>query len=188
MTASQALPEAKKRQIEARVAAWKRKFREEVRAEVLAEVMAKQLGKDGEVADVRADGQAVGKAKAGKDDDSMKTPLKPQVKRTLKIAEYESSEEDINSKMILGSTFTDEEEEVRRQYEESLAGMRQARERIRRIKMEKEERFKMRLEEQKFEERRKKEKEDEEKRKCCKKSVNKERKRLRFKGRLISAE
>ena len=38
MTASQALPEARKRQIEARVAAWKKKIRDEV----VAEIMAKQ--------------------------------------------------------------------------------------------------------------------------------------------------
>ena len=47
--------------------------------------MAKQNGKDGEVADVLADGQTVGKAKAGKDDDSIKTPLKPKTQKIVKI-------------------------------------------------------------------------------------------------------
>ena len=43
MKTSQALPEARKRQIDARVAAWKNKIRDEV----MAEIMAKQIGKDG---------------------------------------------------------------------------------------------------------------------------------------------
>ena len=53
--------------------------------------------------------------------------------------------------------------------------MKQATERIRRIKAEKEERFKMKLEEQKIEERRKKEKDDEEKRQMLQK-VSEQRK------------
>jgi hypothetical protein len=79
MTASQALPEARKRQIDARVAAWKKKIREEV----IAEIMAKQNGKDGEVVEARADSQAAGKAKAVKDDDSLKTPLEPKTQNKL---------------------------------------------------------------------------------------------------------
>jgi hypothetical protein len=165
MTASKALPEAKKRQIEARVAAWRKRIRDEV----IAEMMAKQNGKDGEVVETRADGQTVGEAKAVKDDDSLKTPLKPKTQKTLKIVEDENSDEDITPKMI------NEEEEARRQYEESVAKMKQASERIKRIKAEKEERFKMKLEEQKKEERRKKEKDDEEKRQMLQK-VSEQRK------------
>jgi hypothetical protein len=116
MTASQALPEARKRQIEARVAAWKKKIRDEV----IAEIMAKQNGKDGEVVEARADGQTVGEAKAEKDNDSLKTPLKPKIQKTLKIIEVENSDEDITPKMIKSSELNDEEEEVRRQYEESM--------------------------------------------------------------------
>ena len=85
---------------------------------------------------------------------------------TLKIVNIkkEDSDEDLKSRMIKGSILNDEEDEARRQYEESVAKLRQASERIKRIKAEKEERFKMRLEEQKMEEHQKKEKEDEEKR------------------------
>ena len=133
MTDAQALPEARKRQIEAIVAAWKRKIREEV----IAEIMAKRNGKDEGVVDARADGQAVGEAKAEEDDDSLKTPKKPKTQKTLTIIEYESCEEEIIPKTIKRSAFKDEDEEAKRQYEESVAGMKQASERIRRIKAEK---------------------------------------------------
>ena len=95
----------------------------------------------------------------------MKTPVKPRnqgLAKMLKIFEPEVSDEEITPKITRKSTVTDEEDEARRQYEESVANMKQATERIRRIKADKEERFKMKLEEQKIEERRKKEKEDEE--------------------------
>ena len=106
----------------------------------------KQNRKDGEVVDARADGQAVGEAKAVKDDDSLKTPLKPKTQKTLTIIENEDSDEDFNPKMTKSSALKDEEEEARRQYEESVARMKQASERIRGIKAKKEERFKMKLE------------------------------------------
>ena len=121
--------------------------------------MAKQTGKDGEVVDDCAEGQTVGKAKADKDDDSMQTPVKSRTHsfaKTLKIVEPEVSDEKITLKITKKSTFTDEEDEARCQYEESVASMKQATERIRRIKADKEERFKMKLEEQKLEERRQK--------------------------------
>ena len=76
----------------------------------------------------------------------MKTPLKPKTQKTLTIIENESSEEDITPKMIKRSAFKEEEEEARRQYEESIAGMKQASERIRRIKAEQEERFNIKFE------------------------------------------
>ena len=108
--------EARKKQIDARVTAWKRK----IRAEVLAELMAKQNGKDGEVVDARADGQTVCEAKAEKDDDFLKTPLKPKTQKTLTIIENENSDVDITPKMIKRSALKDEEEEARRPYEESV--------------------------------------------------------------------
>ena len=185
MKESQALPEARKRQIDARVAAWKKKIRDEV----IAEIMAKQIGKDGEVVDDRAEGQAVGKAKADKDEDSMKTPVKPRnqgLAKMLKIVEPEVSDEEITPKITRKSTVTDEEDEARRQYEESVANMRQATERIRRIKADKEERFKMKLEEQKIEERRKKGKKKMRKRdRCFKRLVKKERNQSRVRRTLI---
>jgi hypothetical protein len=73
--------EARKKQIEVRVEAWKKK----IRAEVLAELMARQNGKDGEVVDDLADGQTVGETKAEKDNDSLKTPLRSKTQKTLKI-------------------------------------------------------------------------------------------------------
>jgi hypothetical protein len=160
ISASQALPEERKRQIDARVAAWKKRIRDEV----IAEFTARQTSKDGEVED-RAEGQAVGVADAENDEDSMKTPVRPKNQggsRMLKIVEPEVSDEEMTPKMSKKSTFTDDEDEARRQYQESVANMKQATERIRRIKAEKEKRFKMQLEEQKLEERRKKEIEDEE--------------------------
>jgi len=87
--------------------------------------MAKQNGKDGEVVDARADGQTVGEAKAEKDDDFLKTPLKPKTQKTLTIIESENSDEDITPKMIKSSAL----KEARRQHEESVAGMKQASER-----------------------------------------------------------
>ena len=61
-------------------------------------------------------------------------------------ARKKDSDEDFDSRMITGSILNDEEDEARRQYEESATKMKQASERIRRIKIEKEERFKMKLE------------------------------------------
>jgi len=178
MTASQALPEAKKRQIEARVAAWRKRIRDEV----IAEMMAKQNGKDGEVVEARAGGQAVGEAKAVKDDDSLKTPLKPKTQKTLKIVEDENSDEDITPKMI------NEEEEARRQYEESVAKMKQANERIKRIKAEKEERFKIKLEEQKKKNVRKRKEMTKKKDRWYRKSVNREKNQSKVRKLLISVE
>jgi len=132
ISASQALPEERKRQIDARVAAWKKKIRDEV----IAEIAARQIGKDGEVKN-RAEGEAVGVADAEKNEDSMKTPVKPKNQgfaRMLKIVEPEVSDEEMTPKMSRKSTFTDEEDEARRQYKESVANMKQATERIRRIK------------------------------------------------------
>lgn len=71
--------------------------------------------------------------------------------------------EDSKSKMI-NSQLNDEEDEARRQYEDSVAKMKQASERIKRIKAEKEERFQMQIEEQRKEECQRKEKDDEKKR------------------------
>jgi hypothetical protein len=107
------LPEARKRQIEARVANWKKQIRDEV----IAEFMAKQAGKDGDVDD-RAEGQAVGEAKADKDEDSMKTPVRPKNQgfaKLLKIVEPKVSDEEMTPKMSKKSTFTDDEDETRRQ-------------------------------------------------------------------------
>jgi hypothetical protein len=136
ISASQALPEERKKQIDARVAAWKKKIRDEV----IAEFALLQTGKDGEVKN-RAEGQAVGVANADKDEDSMKTPVKPKNQgfaRMLKIVEPEVSDEEITLKISKKSTFIDEEDEARRQYQESVVNMKQATERIRRIKAEKE--------------------------------------------------
>jgi hypothetical protein len=74
----------------------------------------KQNGKDGEVVEDRADGQAVGKTKAGTDDDSMKTPLS-KIQKTLRIIENENSDEDITPKMTKSSIVKNEEDEARRQ-------------------------------------------------------------------------
>ena len=113
--------------------------------------MAKQNGKNGKVVDDLADGKAVGETKAEKDDDSVKTPLKPRTQKTLKIIDTkkENNDEDLKPSLVKGSRLNDEEDGARRQYEESVAKMRLASERIKRIKAEKEERFKMKLEEQK---------------------------------------
>ena len=80
----------------------------------------------------------------------MKTPLKPRTQKTLKIIDTknENNDEDLKPSMVKGSRLNDEEDEARRQYEESVTKMRQASERIKRIKAEKEKRFKMQLEEQ----------------------------------------
>ena len=166
--------EARQRDPDARVAAWKKI----IRAEVLAEIMAKQIGEAGEVVDVLADGQAVGDAEAGKDEDSMKTPLKPRISKTVKISDTKKKTtgedtiptfeklvkeelekrliEDAKAKTIKSSQFNNDEDEARRQYEDSVAKTRQARERIKRIKAKKEERFKMQIEEQRKEERQRK--------------------------------
>ena len=144
-------------------ATWKKRVREEV----LAEVLAKQQGEVGEVVDAHAKGQAVGNPKAGEDDDSVKTPIKPKNSKTVKIVSTKKEDQLLfeklvkeemdkrlleeamkrESKTVNISQAQDEEDEARTTYKESLEKMKQARERIKKIKAEKEERFKMPLEE-----------------------------------------
>ena len=155
----------------------------------MAEVLAKQKDEVGEVVDALADGQAVGKPKAGEDDDSLKTPIKPKNSKTVTIASAKKERPDQDtlpifeklvkeemekrlvedaknkeSKTVKNPQFPDDEDEYIRQYEDSVAKMKQASERIKKIKAEKEERFKMQIEEQRKEERQRRERDDEEKR------------------------
>ena len=109
--------DARKRNIDARMAACRKRIRDEV----IPEITAKQNGKDGEVTEEPADGQTVGEADAVKEDNSMKTPLTPKISKTAKIfdtkkKEYEEKtpgfevlvKEEMGKRLIEDSKFEDD--------------------------------------------------------------------------------